>query len=67
MQAEGIGTLDHNGKRLTSGEELRTVSEEAAAIRRAHAEKKISATEAATRLTDLKRRYASLLDMVLAF
>lgn len=52
--------------RPSKNEQLRLVAEEAAEIRRLHAEQAISSEQAAERLTALKRRYSSLFDAILA-
>lgn len=49
----------------SKNEQLRLVAEEAAEIRRLHAEQTITSEQAAERLTALKRRYSSLFDAIL--
>jgi hypothetical protein len=57
---------DPPSRKLSKNEQLKTVTEEAEHILKEHRAGRMSSTEAGERLSELKRRYASLFDRFLA-
>lgn len=66
MQAEKSTNESFWSRRPPKSEQLRIVAEEAARIRNEHSAGRISATDAARQLSDLKTRYAGIIDSFLA-